>query len=291
MQCNAIGAAWNAYEMKGSMMCGEPRGDTAGLDLSRGIQPNSNVRGVAANISEKGALRPYFSHDRGDSTIVRSREGMRPLDHERGVTALMQNIDRGMRPTINSNGPTFLGENSRGIMPGNHDTGVTGIVSKNRDAEGMMRPTATMEGGLTRGIRTNEGLLDAYVKRLAKTIILCGDFERALADSYSNLVDTVGVFLDPPYEGFDYYGAEAGKGSPSKRAREWAIAKGDDPKFRIVLAGYEGEHEMPNGWSCFAWATPGGFANQKSGKANENAARERLWFSPGCNRVEGAKKL
>ncbi|MGE4197669.1 MAG: hypothetical protein AB7G11_11160 [Phycisphaerales bacterium] len=65
--------------------------------------------------------------------------------------------------------------------------------------------------------------------------------------------------------------------------REWCIAHGDDPRLRIALAGYEGEHQMPDSWECVVSkaTTGGGYGNQaKAGYANAN--RERLWFSPHC---------
>lgn len=37
-----------------------------------------------------------------------------------------------------------------------------------------------------------------------------------------------------------------------------ALTHGDDPRFRIALCGYEGEHAMPPGWAEYAWKTAGG---------------------------------
>lgn len=73
-------------------------------------------------------------------------------------------------------------------------------------------------------------------------------------------------------------------GSASRRAREWALEHGKDPKLRIALCGYEGEHEMPSSWQCVPWKAAGGYAAAAGNKAN--AARERIWFSPACLRVD-----
>lgn len=65
--------------------------------------------------------------------------------------------------------------------------------------------------------------------------------------------------------------------------RAWALAHGDDPRYRIVLAGYEPEHEahMPASWRRVRWT-----ARRAYGRANTeetgNRYLERLWFSPHC---------
>jgi len=64
--------------------------------------------------------------------------------------------------------------------------------------------------------------------------------------------------------------------------RDWAIAHGDDPDLRIALCGYDGEHEMPDDWSEWAWKTQGGYGHQGNGRGKDNAHRERVWFSPYC---------
>ena len=72
----------------------------------------------------------------------------------------------------------------------------------------------------------------------------------------------------------------------------WAkVAVVDHPKWRIVLAGYEGEHDdlESDGWHVVAWDTSdgqfnsGGYGRKAGGQAEENATRERLWLSPACN--------
>jgi hypothetical protein len=73
--------------------------------------------------------------------------------------------------------------------------------------------------------------------------------------------------------------------------REWAIEHGDDPLMRIALCGYEGEHEMPEMWECFAWKAHGGYANQGNNRGLENAYRERIWFSPHCLKPNRPRQL
>ena len=66
--------------------------------------------------------------------------------------------------------------------------------------------------------------------------------------------------------------------------REWAKKRGDNENYRIIIAGYDGEHDelLNYGWTVEAWKANGGYANQGNGQGKENAKRERLWLSPHC---------
>ncbi len=68
-------------------------------------------------------------------------------------------------------------------------------------------------------------------------------------------------------------------GSVAADARAWAIEHGNDPLYRICLAGYDGEHPMPEDLEKVAWTANGGYGNQGD---NQNRHREVLWFSPHC---------
>ena len=98
-----------------------------------------------------------------------------------------------------------------------------------------------------------------------------------------------GIFLDPPYSAgtgrdMGLYCVESG--DVAHAVREWCLKNGDDPAYRIVLAGFEGEHEELGamGWRSVEWFTPGflcgGMANQ--GQSGHQQHRERLWLSPHC---------
>jgi DNA adenine methylase len=138
--------------------------------------------------------------------------------------------------------------------------------------------------------------IKALAARLAGVQALCGDWSRCVAsDAMLGLPKVgggpVGIVLDPPY--FDYDGAtgtyavkDRGDKPVAVKAREWAIERGDDLRLRVVLCGYEGEHPMPASWECVSWKTRGGYSNI-AGSSNDNADRERLWFSPGCVREVG----
>lgn len=53
------------------------------------------------------------------------------------------------------------------------------------------------------------------------------------------------------------------------------------------MAGYDGEHQMPDDWEAVEWKASGGFGSQNDddeGMGRKNSTRERLWFSPACLR-------
>lgn len=115
--------------------------------------------------------------------------------------------------------------------------------------------------------------------------------------------ETVGVFLDPPYA-HEVVNPATGEviwkrtkcyahddATVSAEVREWAIEHGEDPKMRIVLAGYEGEHDMPEGWRVVAWTAHDGMRRRLQPDGKKNADRERLWLSPHCLHVEGEQPV
>jgi len=136
---------------------------------------------------------------------------------------------------------------------------------------------------------TGAGLMEyfyALSDRLRSVRVCCGDWSRILGDSPTVKLGVTAVFLDPPYS------SESGRDvslyaqedlSVARAVREWCMNRGGDPRLRIALCGYEGEHESLEsaGWSCLAWKPYGGYANQSKNE-NANATRERIWFSPHC---------
>jgi len=127
----------------------------------------------------------------------------------------------------------------------------------------------------------------ALSERLRGVRVCSGDWSRVCGDSVTTKHGLTAVFLDPPYS------AEANRDralystedlSVAHDVRRWALERGNDRLYRICLAGYEGEHEMP-GWTALPWKARGGFGSQGEGRGRENAAREVLWFNPHCLRV------
>lgn len=123
----------------------------------------------------------------------------------------------------------------------------------------------------------------ALQERLRKVRVCCGDWTRIMGDSVIFGTGITGILLDPPYShaerDADLYAVET---DVSAAVRAWALEHGDDPRLRIALCGYEGEHELPASWSCASWQPVGGYGLQSDGRARANRERERIWFSPHC---------
>jgi hypothetical protein len=164
------------------------------------------------------------------------------------------------------------------------------------DGQGVARPQ-TREPGvgdyhpmtmpeLTRWLR----FLSA---RLRHVRILSGRWERACTSGALQSLPVrhgghCGVFLDPPYDNAvrdaDLYTEDGG--TPAADARAWCVENGSNPRYRIVLAGYDAEHGdlARAGWREVEWFRKGflkgGMAQQ--GDDGHQQGRERLWLSPHC---------
>jgi hypothetical protein len=135
------------------------------------------------------------------------------------------------------------------------------------------------------------GYFNALAARLRGVRVCCGDWARTVTRGALSFGSTVGVFLDPPYSGdvraADLYSTDDhGIAVP---VREWCIANGNDPRMRIVLAGYEAEHaeHMPADWRMVAWKANAAYQGHDSGDGANKSHRkqERLWLSPHCLRA------
>ena len=133
--------------------------------------------------------------------------------------------------------------------------------------------------------------------RLRHVRILCGSWTRACTSGAIKSLPVrsgngfAGVFLDPPYvvtdnRAADLYSHDDGD-NVAVAVREWCASNGDDPAYRIVLAGFDGEHDSlcDIGWTAVEWFKSGyltgGMANTSKTGAHQQK-RERLWLSPHC---------
>ena len=151
------------------------------------------------------------------------------------------------------------------------------------------------------------GWMRGLADRLRPVRVCCGHWARVCdSDSTLTRLGTTGVFLDPPYR------ITLGDGTANRAAhiyandrsqdvnalcdevQAWCLKWGADTRIRIALCGLEGEYPEldalcgagAGGWERVAWKSRGGYGNRsESGKAN--AARERVWFSPGCVQAAG----
>ena len=132
------------------------------------------------------------------------------------------------------------------------------------------------------------GYLAGFADRLRNVRVCCGDWKRVCGPSVTHRHGLTGVFLDPPYAD----SAERTNGlyamdcrQVAHDVRDWAVEQGKNPLMRIVLAGYEGEHDMPLDWRQIDWKAAGGYGligDDEEGTGRKNRSRERLWCSPAC---------
>ena len=122
----------------------------------------------------------------------------------------------------------------------------------------------------------------ALSARLRGVRVACGEWDRVLGPSVTFRHGLTGVLLDPPYAEGEMEYAAGGTSTLSAAVRAWAIENGGNPLLRIALCGLDGEHPMPPDWECVPWKAQGGYGSQRADGSNENAKRERIWFSPAC---------
>ena len=142
--------------------------------------------------------------------------------------------------------------------------------------------------GIHRASRKNRGAaiqdrFRALAARLDRVRVMCGDWKRVASPAVTTHNGITGMFLDPPYlDGCDkdvYSHAH----DVRDEVRAYALEHGHE--MRIALCGYEGEHDMPDGWGVLAWKARGGYGSQSDNKGRTNCNRERIWFSPACLRA------
>ena len=152
--------------------------------------------------------------------------------------------------------------------------------------------TGVQESDLT-SVTVSYQQIVAYMRQLAERLrrvrVCCGDWSRVCGPSVTVKHGITGVFLDPPYSDEatrtdDLYASDSG--SVAHDVRRWALEWGDHPNARIALCGYEGEHAMPDSWECLEWKARGGYGSQGDGAGRSNSGRERIWFSPYCQKSQ-----
>jgi len=155
---------------------------------------------------------------------------------------------------------------------------------------GINRQLPHLAAGKGVNNQRNSANLAATFRTLAERLrgvrVCCGDWTRVTGDSVTiKHAGITGILLDPPYadtanRDSDLYAVDSL--SVAHQVREWAIANADHPRLRIALCGYAGEHAMPDTWTGVAWKAQGGYGSQGQTTGRDNAARERVWFSPAC---------
>lgn len=129
--------------------------------------------------------------------------------------------------------------------------------------------------------------------RLRHVRILCGDWTRLTTNSATKILSVrggnghCGIFLDPPYDLAERARVYTHESNVATDVRAWCLANGDDPEYRIVLAGFDTEHvELEDhGWRVVEWFKAGylrGGMGNIGGSGNSQMHRDRLWLSPHC---------
>ena len=145
--------------------------------------------------------------------------------------------------------------------------------------------------GVNRKRPDQSAALLAYLQELADRLrgvrVCCGDWSRICGPSPTIKQGLTAVFLDPPYgvtDRADCYDENEDR-TVAADVLKWCLEWQDHPDMRIALCGYEGEHDLPDTWECWQWKARGGYGSQ-SKDGNDNAERERIWFSPNCLRED-----
>jgi hypothetical protein len=113
--------------------------------------------------------------------------------------------------------------------------------------------------------------------RLRDLRITCGDWTHVVPPAVTSANGTTAIFMDPPYAATKtkaIYGAGECPRSISTAVGQWCREHGHDPKLRIVLCGYAGEHHLA-GWTRVRCPGGGGGYGTRP---------EYLWLSPHCIR-------
>ncbi len=124
--------------------------------------------------------------------------------------------------------------------------------------------------------------LNQLADRLQRVRITCGDWKRVVQPSVTRSGSggdgSSALLLDPPYAtSGDLY--THGDTAISADVRDWCATA--DPTLRIVLTGYDDEHDvlLSRGWTVSAGKSGGGAGYSSR---SDNGRRERIWLSPAC---------
>lgn len=301
--CEPVMAGWWAWSMSVQIGAFDGRGPWAADPVTGQIYKQPPGKSRQAGESRK---RPHLSNNGQGVNHAGAREpGVRRdlphLTNGRGV-----NIQTAREPGVRRSLP-HLSDNGQGVaIQTAREPGV--IVAAN----GALGAITEAHGehaldDIDWGQAFHDATMPELVRwfrylsaRLRHVRVLNGDWSRLVTGgalktlSVRQKQGVAGVFLDPPYadtanrdEGL--YTADSL--TVAHDVREWCLANGDDPAYRIVLAGYDGEHGDAlerAGWTVHEWYKAGhlrgGYGNIAvgNGTGNHQQKRERLWASPHC---------
>lgn len=141
-------------------------------------------------------------------------------------------------------------------------------------------PASRPTGVLAASVRDGYGWLLALANRLARAIILCGDWSRVVTPARLGHTGVVGVFLDPPYAGTESVYNQSNR--VAMEVLDWCKTNGDNPCYRIAVCGFKEYEELEAlGWEPVRWKPTGGHRN-KVEPERRRRIEETIWFSPHC---------
>ena len=214
-------------------------------------------------------------------------------------------------PHVTNNGqalnhPDLRAPGVQRSMPHVTDDGRAAVHADLR-APGVLDPTTAAHGmsalddwGASYHDRTMSEMIRWFrhlSARLRHVRVLNGDWSRLTSKATTMTFEVrfngaiSGVFLDPPYASYHdrkIYAHNAD--GVADEVRQWCLDNGDDPKYRIVLAGFDTEHVdlIDHGWvrqfsnvSTGRSVLSGGY---KSKGGSGQMHRDCLWLSPHCLR-------
>lgn len=261
---------WGICQWIGSGWCSQPgwEGRGSGHRRARGVQTADEQRRPALGTGN-GIWRKRIQLGKGSRGVQRASHQLPDISGSRGAAG------RGINASALHRKLPRIGERPWGVTSG---------------GPGRKMPHVHGNAGTT-GVRTKTTTIAAWfevlAERLRRVRVCCGEWDRILGPSPTTHIGVTGVFLDPPY-------GEAAKRDANlyahddlglaERVHAWAIEHGNDPKLRIALCGYEGEHEalFSAGWRMVAWRSAGGYSVRRNSPGRKNRERERIWFSPHC---------
>jgi DNA adenine methylase len=169
------------------------------------------------------------------------------------------------------------------------------VLGKNAKLEGVRRkrPHLTSPSiGIARGKDFDVlAYLTQLSNRLHRVKICCGDWKSVVTGVDLSEFKTVGIFFDPPYSkevrSKNIYTVD--DDNLAAEVRNWCVENSNNPRLRIALCGYEGEHNMLEelGWYKISWVGRRAYGTSKRENKNaKNRFKERIWFSPHCLTVD-----
>ena len=130
------------------------------------------------------------------------------------------------------------------------------------------------------------GWMNDLSARLANVRVCCGDWQRVVTNGALTYGSTVGIFLDPPYDlGIRSDGLyNQDSHNLAQDVLEWCVTNGDNPRYKIALCGYDGEHNKLEtmGWSSYSWVAGSSYQSKNGGVNGDNRKLERIWFNANC---------